>query len=111
MIYGDNCPGNYSRLKRLAVKIPVFPRIENERSMISIIKLCKDLKGYIDNENPGLYLPQDEQYTNTSRLIQELAATEGKNIHLSPILGWIVITFFKNVNIVRKMFGNLTYEK
>lgn len=111
MIYGENCPGNFSKLKNFSLKTPVFPKIKNERSMLSISKLCDLLKGYIDEENSGLFLPQDERYANTSELVQELAKIHGRKVYLSSVLGWIVISFFKNVKIVRKMFGNLTYEK
>ncbi|PKH09210.1 NAD-dependent epimerase/dehydratase family protein, partial [Planomicrobium sp. MB-3u-38] len=36
MIYGPNCPGNYNSLSKLARKIPVFPKIDNKRSMIFV---------------------------------------------------------------------------
>lgn len=111
MIYGENCPGNYSKLKQLALKTPVFPKIENERSMLDISELCRLLKGYIDEGISGLFIPQDEHYTNTSKLVQEIAKNNGKKVYLSSGLGWLVVFFFKNVKLVQKMFGNLTYEK
>lgn len=111
MIYGENCPGNYSKLKEFALKTPIFPKIDNERSMLNISELCKFLKRYIDDEVSGLLLPQDERYINTSKLVQEIAKNNGKKVYLSSGLGWLVVSFFKNVKIVQKMFGNLTYEK
>ena len=34
MVYGKGCRGNYTRLASLALKTPVFPRVDNKRSMI-----------------------------------------------------------------------------
>src|SRR5699024_450683 len=39
MIYGKGCKGNYQRLRRLALITPVFPYIDNKRSMIYIDNL------------------------------------------------------------------------
>lgn len=37
MVYGKGCKGNYSRLAKLAVKLPIFPNVDNKRSMIYFI--------------------------------------------------------------------------
>ena len=34
MVYGPNCKGNFQKLKRIAKLSPIFPDIENERSII-----------------------------------------------------------------------------
>ncbi len=34
IVYGKNCRGNYTRLAGIALKVPIFPKIENNRSMI-----------------------------------------------------------------------------
>ena len=39
MVYGPDCPGNFSRLRRLAGMTPVFPKLHNQRSMIYIENL------------------------------------------------------------------------
>ena len=36
MIYGANCKGNYQTLRKIALKVPVFPKVKNSRSMIYI---------------------------------------------------------------------------
>lgn len=111
MVYGPNCPGNYSRLEKLAIKLPVFPMIDNKRSMLHIDKLCKCVKEYIDNEVEGLYFPQDDKYVNTSLMVKELAEKNGKSIHLSKAAGIIIKLIGKRVNLINKVFGNLVYEK
>ena len=39
MVYGNNCRGNYTKLAALALKTPVFPKVDNKRSMIYIDNL------------------------------------------------------------------------
>lgn len=40
MIYGKSSKGNYQLLSKIAKKSPIFPNIENERSMLHIDNLC-----------------------------------------------------------------------
>lgn len=111
MIYGPNCTGNYARLEKFALHSPIFPMIDNKRSMLSIYKLCEDVSGYIDQEKHGLFLPQDDSYVNTSLLVKKIAGENGRRLYLSKTLGFIVKLAFKRVNILKKIFGNLVYEK
>jgi UDP-glucose 4-epimerase len=111
MVYGPNCPGNYARLEKLAVRLPIFPMIDNKRSMLHIDKLCQYIKSYIDTEAEGLFLPQDDNYVNTSLLVKELAMKNGKSIHLSKTAGLIIQLIGKRFNLINKVFGNLVYKK
>ena len=111
IVYGPDCPGNYSKLEKLAVQLPVFPLIENKRSMLYIDNLCQFVKEYIDSESFGLFLPQDIDYVNTSIMVKELAKRNGKSIHLSKTVGLIVKFIGFRINVVNKIFGNLVYAK
>ena len=70
MIYGKGSKGNYPRLANMAKKIPVFPDIDNERSMLNIDNLCEFIKVMIDHEETGLYFPQNKEYVKTSELVK-----------------------------------------
>ena len=111
MIYGPNCPGNYMRLETLAKKIPVFPLIENKRSMLHVNKLSDVIKKIIDDEAKGLFLPQDDEYVNTSILVKNLAEQSGNRIFLSRFMGTIIKLVGKRIDLINKVFGNLVYEK
>ncbi len=65
MIYGKGCKGNYQPLRKLAKKLPLFPWVENQRSMLYIENLTEFIRLMVENEESGLYCPQDKEYVNT----------------------------------------------
>ncbi|WP_099354709.1 NAD-dependent epimerase/dehydratase family protein [Fredinandcohnia onubensis] len=109
MIYGKGCKGNYTRLAMLTMKIPVFPKIDNKRSMIYIYNLCEFIRLIIDDSSKGLFFPQNEEYVCTSEMVKVIAEINGKKIWFTklfnPFLGLFKLT------LVQKVFGNLVYEK
>ena len=108
MVYGKNCTGNYQSLRKFALKSPVFPRIENKRSMIYIGNLCEFVKKAIDEKKSGLYFPQNAEYINTSEMVKAIAEVHGKKIRLTKIFNWAIK--IAPMNIVKKVFGDLVYE-
>ncbi|MEQ7137641.1 NAD-dependent epimerase/dehydratase family protein [Enterococcus casseliflavus] len=115
MIYGPNSKGNYQQLVKIAKKIPVFPNVKNERSMLNIFKLCEFIKNRVDKSDEGIFFPQDDQYVRTSYMVRDLALENGKKIYLFSWLNWLIylMGYFpgKVGKIVNKAFGNLVYEK
>jgi len=109
MIYGKGCKGNYTRLERFALKSPVFPKIENERSMIYIDNLCQFIKLLIDNCSRGLFFPQNEEYVCTSEMVKLIAETHEKKIFMTRIFNPLLKIL--KVSTVNKVFGSLVYEK
>ncbi|MDT2767639.1 NAD-dependent epimerase/dehydratase family protein [Globicatella sulfidifaciens] len=110
MIYGKGSKGNYPRLANMAKKIPVFPDIDNERSMLHIDNLCEFIKVMIDHEETGLYFPQNKEYVKTSELVRSIAEVHGKKIWMISWMNWL-IRMMVGIGIVNKVFGNLVYEK
>ena len=111
MIYGKACTGNYASLEKLAGKIPVFPRVSNERSMIYIENLCEFLYRIIRGDADGIYCPQNSQYVNTSDMVARIAESYGRSIWLVPGFEWIIGKLAGRVNIFSKVFGSLTYDR
>lgn len=60
MVYGPNSPGNYERLRKVILKINVFPYINNQRSMIFIDYLSEFIRMVIDNQAEGLFFLKTE---------------------------------------------------
>lgn len=110
MIYGKGSKGNYPRLANMAKKIPVFPDIDNERSMLHIDNLCEFIKVMIDYEETGLYFPQNKEYVKTSELVKTIAEVHGRKIWMISWMNWLIRMMF-GIGIVNKVFGNLVYEK
>lgn len=110
MIYGKDSKGNYPVLAKFAKKIPMFPNIDNERSMLHIDNLCEFLKVMIDYEESGLYFPQNKDYVKTSEMVRMIAEVHKKKIKLTKIFNPVLRLAF-GVGIVKKVFGNLVYEQ
>ncbi|NLK22327.1 MAG: NAD-dependent epimerase/dehydratase family protein [Epulopiscium sp.] len=110
MIYGKGSRGNYLRLSNMAKKIPVFPDIDNERSMLHIDNLCEFIKLMIDNKESGLFFPQNKEYVRTSEMVRLIAEVHGKRIVLTKVFNPILRLMF-GIDVVNKVFGNLVYEK
>lgn len=129
MIYGKGSKGNYTTLAKLAKKLPVFPKIENERSMLHIDNLCEFLcqimlvKGVEEveekkeikkvKENEIVLIPQNAEWTKTSEMVREIGEVCGKRIRIVGILNpavWIGSKVPGKIGgLVNKAFGNSCY--
>lgn len=117
MIYGKDSKGNYRTLAKLAKKLPIFPDVDNERSMLYIENLCEFLcqimliKSYA--RNSVVLLPQNGEWTKTSDMVKEIAKASGKRIAelkgLAPVV-WIGSKMPGKIGgLVDKAFGNNCY--
>ncbi|MBP2097202.1 NAD-dependent epimerase/dehydratase family protein [Enterococcus rivorum] len=115
MIYGPGSKGNYQQLTKLALKLPIFPNIKNERSMLFIDNLTEFLHMLIDSEKGGMFFPQNDEYVRTSHMVREIAEAHGKKIYLFSWMNWAVKLLGylpgKIGKLTNKAFGNLVYEK
>ena len=111
MIYGKGSKGNYPKLSKMAQKLPIFPYVNNERSMLHTDNLCEFIKVMIDNSESGIFFPQNREYVNTSQLVKYIAEAHGKKIRLTKVFnpGLKILSNF--IGAVNKAFGNLVYEK
>lgn len=119
MIYGKGSKGNYPILAKLAKKLPIFPEVTNERSMLHIDNLCEFLCQImlikeITNESVVL-IPQNVEWTKTSDMVHEIAKVSGKKIislkMLAPAV-WIGGKIPGKIGeLVNKAFGNNAYSQ
>ncbi|EEI59833.1 TPA: NAD-dependent epimerase/dehydratase family protein [Enterococcus faecium] len=113
MIYGPGSKGNFPELVKLADKLPVFPAIKNQRSMLFIENLCMYLKEIIDEEKNGIFFPQNNEYVRTSDIIQTIAKYKKKKTVILPYFNYFVklLGYFpgKVGRLTNKAFGNLVY--
>lgn len=111
MIYGKGCKGNYQILVKLALKLPVFPYVKNERSMLYIENLCEFVRLMVDNDGHGIFWPQNAEYSNTSEMVKMIAEAHGKKIRLIKGFTWLLKIMSLFTGLVNKAFGSLTYDR
>lgn len=117
MIYGKGSKGNYPILAKLAKKLPIFPNVDNERSMLHIDNLCEFLCQImlVDNfeEKAVVLIPQNAEWTKTADMVEQIAEVSGKKIRKTRTLAPAVKIGGKMPGkiggLVNKAFGNSCY--
>ena len=111
MIYGRGCKGNYQTLAKLAKKLPVFPLVENQRSMLYIDNLCELIRLLVADGAGGLYCPQNAEYVSTSDMVNRIAHANGRGLLMVPGFGWTLKLLSPMTGMVDKAFGSLCYDR
>ncbi|ULL19401.1 NAD-dependent epimerase/dehydratase family protein [Paenibacillus sp. H1-7] len=111
MIYGPDCPGNYGRLKKLVLKTPIAPLMDNQRSMIFVDNLSEFIRLILVYNDRGIFFPQNRDFVNTTELIKLIALNNARKVIISKLLGLGVKLIGSKVNTLNKVFGNLVFEK
>lgn len=111
MIYGKGCKGNYQTLSKLAKKLPVFPLVENQRSMLYIDNLCEFIRLLVEDGADGLYCPQNAEYVSTSDMVNRIAHANGHGLLMVRGLGWALKLLAPMTGMVDKAFGSLCYDR
>ena len=108
MVYGPKAKGSYRQLQRLAAVLPIFPKIANQKSVISLQNLCRFLQVVIMLRLGGIWHPQDSVYRSTTEMM-EFAAGK-RRLWLIPFpAAWNRWLTTKS-KFWCKAFGNLTVE-
>ena len=110
MIYGKGSKGNYPLLSKFARTSPVFPNYPNKRSMLHIDNLCEFLRLMIENEESGIFHPQNNELVQTSEMVRLVAKYHNHRIRITKLANPIIDLFFK-LNVITKVFGDLYYEE
>ena len=110
MIYGKGCKGNYRTMAKLAKKLPVFPWVDNQRSMLYMENLAEFIRLLIDDQAEGVFCPQNKEYVNTSEMVNLIAHANGKGILMIRGFSWALKLLRPLTGIVDKAFGSLCYD-
>ena len=115
MIYGKGSKGNYPTLAKMAKKLPVFPDVQNERSMLYIENLCEFLCKVMIRSEAGVFWPQNAEYTRTSDMVRIIGEVSGHKIRVSKAWNWVVCLAAhipgKVSGLTNKAFGNMSYDQ
>lgn len=111
MVYGENSPGNMTKLVSLVERLRIFPKIENQRSYISIEVLINYVKDIIDYYQSGIFFPQNEEYMCTYKSIKKIMENNQRKVIYIRLLNPLIHFLIGKVDLVSKIFGDLKYEK
>lgn len=115
MIYGKNSKGNYPTLAKMAKKLPIFPDVQNERSMLYIENLCEFLSQVMIRGEGGIFWPQNAEYTRTSEMVKIIGEVSGHKVRVSKMWNWAVSIAShipsKISGLANKAFGNMSYDQ
>ena len=111
MIYGKGCKGNYNAMAKLAKKLPVFPDVANQRSMLYIENLAEFVRLLLEDDAEGIFCPQNNEYTNTSEMVKMIAQVHDKRVIMIRGLNWALKLTSHMTGLVNKAFGSLCYEQ
>ncbi len=115
MIYGKDSKGNFPMLVKLASQMPVFPKIQNERSMLYVENLAEFIRLLVEQEIGGTFFPQNAEYVTTSKMVWTIGRSMGRNIRLWSVFNPFVKLASKMPGkiggMANKAFGSLTIDK
>lgn len=114
MVYGYGSKGNFPTLEKLAGKMPIFPTVKNQRSMIFVNNLCEFVHLCVERECDGIFYPQNEEYVCTVEMVRQIAKEIGKRIWFTWLFNWgiylLSVVPGKIGKYTNKAFGSLVYE-
>ena len=111
MVYGPGSKGNYLLLAKAARRIPVFPMIRNQRSMLYVENLCEFLRLVIKNRESGTFYPQNGEYVCTSEMVKEIAQAHSHRLWLVKGFQPMLRLAEHGSGLITKVFGNLAYAQ
>lgn len=110
MVYGKGCKGNYQTMAKLAKKLPVFPLVDNRRSVLYIENLAECIRLLVEDAADGVFCPQNNEYINTSDMVSLIAHANGRGILLIRGFSWALKLLHPFTDVADKAFGSLYYD-
>jgi len=114
VIYGKGSKGNYKTLSKIAKRVPFFPNVENERSMLYIENLCEFIAQLICSGEDGIYFPQNREYVKTSTMVNMIGEQAHRPVKITRLFNPLVVIASlipgKVSGLVNKAFGDSIYD-
>lgn len=115
MIYGKGSKGNFPMLLKLAEITPVFPKIQNQRSMLYVENLAEFIRLLAEAGIGGVFFPQNAEYVSTPEMVRLIGEALGRRVRLCGLLNPPVRLAAKMPGkiggMAKKAFGSLTIDK
>lgn len=110
LVYGESAVDNFLKLTDYAVKLPVFPNIQNYRSMIYSDNLCELIKLIAETKKSGLFYPQQEKHIQTAQLLYDIGDQAGHRVILTRVFNPLIKLLSPYIGLIRKVFGSEAYK-
>lgn len=114
LVYGENAPGNFSKLKSLINKLPILPfgLVNNKRSFISVGNLVSFIELCIEHPKAKneIFCIADGEDVSTKEFTSSIAFGLSKRVIQLPIPSWlfkIAGRFFKKEALVGQLIDDL----
>lgn len=111
MVYGPNSKGNFPKLIKLAKITPIFPSLENKRSMIYIDNLTEFIRLLVLNQSYGVFFPQNKDYVGTKEIVTIAGECMNRKIYSIGIFNPLLTLMSKKISFINKVLGNKIYDK
>lgn len=112
LIYSEYARDNFPRLVNFAKKMPIFPKLKNQQSMIYVDNLCELIHLIIEHNKGGIYYPQQEVYIETSKIVKDISDAVGNKMWQTRMFNPFLKFFSKceKLAFIHKAFGSITYD-
>ncbi|MGL4998918.1 MAG: NAD-dependent epimerase/dehydratase family protein [Cetobacterium sp.] len=109
MVYGENCPGNMTRLEKLVKILFILPfnYPENKRTIVHIDKLLELTNKIIRNNKEGVIIPKDEKDVS----IKEIVESFGKKrilLRIPKVIFNLMVRL--NPRVMVSLYGSLRFK-
>lgn len=111
LVYGPGCKGNYPTLSKAAHRLPFFPKIDNERSVLFIDHLSRFVLCLMENQESGIFWPQNAEYVSTDKIVSTIAKVNGRRILIIPGFNWLFRLLSRWNHTIRTAINSCAYEQ
>lgn len=113
-VYGPGSKGNYVLLSKWAGKLPIFTTILGAKSVIYIENLSECIRLLIEQENRGIFFPQNRTYASSAEFVAQIRKAHGKKLcqcsFLNPFVRLAACLPGRIGKVFRKVFGTVIYD-
>lgn len=111
MAFGPQSKGNFPLLVKVAKVSPIFPKINNQRSMIYINNLAEFLAQTILNNISGIYFPQNQEPLSTLAIVKIIRTQLHKPLIVISLFNPLLRLLGRRFRVIDKVFGSKTYQQ
>lgn len=111
LVYGPGCKGNYPTLSKAAHRLLFFPKIDNERSVLFIDHLSRFVLCLMENQESGIFWPQNAEYVSTDKIVSTIAKVNGRRILIIPGFNWLFRLISRWNHTIRTAINSCAYEQ